>query len=111
MIGNYTRIDTSNTFWSGLCGPTSSTTPIGEYNYIKSLGCDSTKIADYIFSLNSQIRPLLIKQKNGTITQLEKDRLSWMQRHLRYAIYQWAWCMKKDGKKRQVYDWYSSQTP
>jgi len=107
--GNYSSLFLSDTENSGQCGTTSGIVPIGEYDYIRAMGCNGSLIAAHILYLKSAIQPLLTKQSNGTITIQERATLAWMQRHLRFTITQWAWCLNKAKNFNQLYEWYKVQ--
>lgn len=100
--GNYVKVYESD-FSFNNCG--ASSTGVSEYDYIKKIGCDSIKLRQKTDSLNTIIKALKIKLI--PLTNLEKATLSKSERHLRYAINQWAWCLKNRGRKRQLKEWYT----
>ncbi|MBK9152210.1 MAG: T9SS type A sorting domain-containing protein [Saprospiraceae bacterium] len=91
------------------CGSSLSLQNINEYDYIKAMNCDSTGLANLMMQLKSQVTALLLKKKNGTITSAESATLAWMQRHLHYAVHQWAWCLRKAGRYAELYTFYKAQ--
>lgn len=106
FAGNYT-IDHADNFYTIACGTTLANPPIGEYDYIKILGCDSLGI----FTLIDQYRKRLKKYQitpTTPWTAKELAEIAWLNRHLRYLYNQWAWCLRKQGRKQALYDWYKS---
>ena len=81
-------------------------TGVSEYDYLKKIGCDSVKLYRKIDSLNSTVKAL--KNKTKPLTTAEKATLAKTERHLRYAIIQWSWCLRNRGKRSQLKEWYTS---
>jgi len=77
-----------------------------EYDYLKRIGCDSLKLHRKIDSLNSIVK--VLKNKTIPLTTAEKSTLAKTERHLRYAINQWAWCLRNRGKRSQLKEWYTT---
>jgi hypothetical protein len=99
----------ASSYYVNNCGSSLVLPNVKEYDYIKLLECDSTRLANLMTQLKSQVTVLLIKKKNGTITSAERATLDWMQRHLNYAVHQWAWCLRKAGRYAELYTFYKAQ--
>ena len=101
--GNYI-LDPVNSFSNtSNCG--SGSTGGSEYSYLKKIGCDSIKLRQMIESLKNIITGL--KNKIMPLTIAEKATLAKSERHLRYAVNQWAWCLRNRGKRSQLKEWYT----
>lgn len=105
--GTYSVEHESDLDGSGSCGSTLGNPPVGEYDYIKVLGCDSVRIHKLI----AEYRAKLIKfqTSNKPLTRDERATIAWLTRHLRYLVNQWAWCLRKQGRKPELYVWYKAQ--
>ncbi len=105
--GTYDVEPSSGNQNSNQCGTSLNGPLVGEYDYIKALGCDSTVIHNYILNYRAQLKAL--QKKLTPLTKAERAKVAWLTRHLRYLIHQWAWCLRKQGKNPELYAWYKSQ--
>jgi hypothetical protein len=101
--GNYI-LDPVNGF-SNISNCGAGSTGVSEYSYLKKIGCDDTKLRQIIESLKSTI--IGLKNKITPLTTAEKATLAKSERHLKYAINQWAWCLRNMGKRSQLKEWYA----
>ncbi len=100
--GNYQNVEALN-FNSSNCG--GGSTGGNEYTYLQKIGCESIKLKQIIENLRNIIKGL--KNKITPLTNTEKATLAKSERHLRYAINQWAWCLRNMGKRSQLKEWYT----
>lgn len=75
-----------------------------EYQYILNAGCDSTKLKKIIDSLKIKIAS--IKALPKPLNNINRWKLYFNERHLVFVLQQKAWCLRKQGKKRQLKDLY-----
>jgi hypothetical protein len=101
--GNYKTVQADGYDNNG-CGGSNFNTP-NEYQYIINVGCDSIKLKKIIDSLKVKITAL--KAKSQPLSDTDRWRLYFNERHLVYAMQQKAWCLRKQGKKGQLKDLYT----
>jgi hypothetical protein len=82
---------------------------VSEYDYIFTMGCDSSRLFTLIQQLRQLQLPLLVKIKQNTITLAERRTLNWVERHLRIANNQWEWCLRRRNQPQRLIQWYKEQ--
>lgn len=105
--GTYTIVYEASDMDINTCGSSLSNPPIGEYDYIKAMGCDSLRIHSYITSYRAQLKSL--QNKATPLNVQERATVAWLTRHLRYLVNQWAWCLRQQGRYTALYTWYKDQ--
>lgn len=100
---NFTNVLTIYSQISSACGAGAAVD--NPYSYLMRMGCDFKRLKKSIDSLQAIIKSIkaLPYSSNSYINRI---RLSVAERHLRFAIKQWAWCLRKDKKFRELKDWY-----
>ncbi|MBK8626720.1 MAG: T9SS type A sorting domain-containing protein [Saprospiraceae bacterium] len=100
---NYTTFP-SSFVTTGECG--ANFTSENQYGYLIRMGCDEKKLKKSTDSLRLIVKTLKTKKENGPLTKAEQILLAKTERHLRFAIAQWAWCLRKEGRRRELKEWY-----
>lgn len=76
-----------------------------QYGYLIRMGCNELRIKKSTDSLKLIVK-FLKDIKDRPLTKSEQVLLAKTERHLRFAIAQWAWCLRKEGRRRELKDWY-----
>lgn len=77
-----------------------------QYGYLIRMGCDEKRLKKSTDSLKLIVAKIKVIMKDRPLTKSEKVMLAKAERHLRFAIAQWAWCLRKEGRLRELKEWY-----
>lgn len=77
-----------------------------QYGYLIRMGCDEKRLKKSTDSLKLIVAKIKVIIKDRPLTKSEKVMLAKAERHLRFAIAQWAWCLRKEGRLRELKEWY-----
>ncbi len=99
--GNYTT-PLANIF-NAECGQANQVV-VSEYDYLSKMKCDSLQLNRAIDSLKLIVKQIKIKPL--PLSNVDKWKLSRTDRHLVYALNQWAWCLRNKGKFNRLKAWY-----
>lgn len=104
---DYIPLEESSGINTDGCGNSLNGPNINEYDYIKALGCNEVKLKELIAKYKAELAKF--KTSATPLTKNQKAHIAWLNRHLRYAINQWAWCLRKQNKLPELYQWYKQQ--
>lgn len=78
-----------------------------QYGYIIRMECDFKRLKKSIDSLQLLIKKIKdLPNSNGSF--FNSLRINILERHLRFAINHWAWCIRKEGRFRDLKEWYKT---
>lgn len=100
---NYTNFKTDYVPVNSPCG--AGIAVDNPYSYLIRMGCDFNRLKKSIDSLQAIIKAIKALPF-GSNSPVNRIRLSVAERHLRFAIKQWAWCLRREKKFRELKDWY-----
>lgn len=76
-----------------------------QFSYLVRMGCDFKRLKKSIDSLQAIVKAIKALPV-GSNSPANRIRLSVAERHLRFAIKQWAWCLRREKKFRELKEWY-----